>query len=177
MTLGKGHLMATLPLFVAAMGYNLWYFTQGDDPVSVEAPQVAGAPAVEPRPSVAGEASPVDPRSIPPVPDAVLDRLPEWSRNPFADPRAPAVRAQDAPGIEAAQPAPAEPDIVVAMVFSGSNPRARVNGRVVHIGDKVGTALVVDIVPNGIVVESPDYGRRTITMRKGPAPKGGGGAQ
>jgi hypothetical protein len=178
MTVGKGHLMATIPLFVLAMGYNIWYFTQSDDDTAVAQPSAQAPVAIaNPGPSVAGDAPvPVDPAQIPPVPDAMLDRLPVWARNPFVNSRQPAVPPPVDTAVGAVSQPAAEPEIVVAMVVHGSTPRARVNGRTVNIGDRVGSALVVDIIANGIVVESPVYGRRTITMKRGgstPAAPGG----
>jgi hypothetical protein len=165
MTLGKSHLMATLPLFLAAVVYNVWYFTKSDDVAAsrpVEAPPV---PAATSGPSVAGEVpAAVDPASIPVVADVVLDKLPAWRRNPFLDPRRSAPAAVEVRVAEGT-PAEPEPDIVVSAIFTssdGQRAHAKVNGRTVRVGDRVGSATVVEIQQKAIVVESRTLGRRTI---------------
>ena len=177
MTLGKVHLMATVPMFVAAIGYNIWYFAQEDAANGTRPAQNAVAPVAATGPSVAsGGPPPVDPLQIPPAPDVALDTLPQWTRNPFADLRAPAIAASDTPvTADPAQPPP-DADLVVAMILSGPDRRlARVNGQTVRVGDRVGTSLVVDILPDAIVVESPSQGRRTIAAGRRKAPSAVGG--
>jgi hypothetical protein len=39
-----------------------------------------------------------------------------------------------------------------------------VNGRIAGVGDKVGSATIVDIQPKAIVVESAVHGRKTIAL-------------
>ena len=173
MTLGKRHVIGMLPLLAAAVAYNIWYFTKGaDTPASrpVEPPVTAIATS---GPSVAGEASaPIDPTAIPPVMDVALDRVPEWQRNPFVDPRQPS-KVVD---VEPVRTAPSEPEpaIVVSAIFMSSDGRrahAKVNGRTVRVGDRVGSATVVDIQQKTIVIESPTFGRRTIGPASPPPPR------
>jgi hypothetical protein len=166
MTLGKGHLMARLPIFAAALVYNLWYFTRGEDVAGPGAqPEPAPVAAIA-GPSVTGETAmaPGEPAQIQAPPEVALDRLPQWGRNPFASAQPP--RPVQAAVVEAAAPEP-EIDIVINAIFvSGDRRRARVNGETVTVGDRIGGSAIVEIQPNAIVVESPAAGRRTITQRR-----------
>ena len=166
MTLGKGHLVATLPLFAAAVTYNIWYFSSGDDPVVTSAAALESVQVVASRPSVTGEIPvSIDPSSIPVLPDVGLDRLPHWARDPFAS----VTHSRSAAGAvaEAAVPEPVpEQVIVVSAIFvSGDRRRARVNGENVTVGDRIGRSAIVEIQPNAVVVESPT-GRRIITPQR-----------
>lgn len=173
MTLDRRHLLAMAPLVAAALTYNVWYFTSGGDSGTV-AGRVEGAPAAaaESGPSVAGEAAvAIDPTQIPPVKDVALDRLPQWSRNPFVSAQA-ARPAADAAVLDAAQP-DAEPDIVVEAIFRQADrpARARVNGETVRVGDRIGSSTIVEIQQRAIVVDSP-AGRRTIAAERQSASRG-----
>ena len=167
MTLGKGHLMATLPLFAAAVAYNIWYFSSGDDPIVTGPAEVEPVAVVASGPSVTGETPmSVDPSTIPAPPDVGLDRPPNWARNPFASTRhaAPVEPAV----VEKGEPEPEpEQEIVVSAIFvSGDRRRARVNGANVAVGDRIGPSAIVEIQPNAVVVESPASGRRVITPQR-----------
>lgn len=171
MTLDRKHLMMMLPLFAAAMAYNLWYFTRAESTLSqlnsqaqAEAPGQAGP--VQGGPSVAGAEPAVDPMQIPPAPDVELDRPPAWNRNPFIDLTAPPPAAQPPAATSGAAPPDAPPDIVVSAIVIGDRPRARVNGRNMYVGDRVGAATIVEILPRAIVVESAREGRRTIPQQR-----------
>lgn len=174
MTLDKRHLIAMAPLVAAALVYNIWYFAGESGSVAPRQVENSAAPAAESGPAVAGEnAPPVDPTSIPPVKDVGLDRLPQWSRNPFASVQG-APSAVEVPVADAALPE-SEPDIVVEAIFRQANrpAQARVNGETVRVGDRIGTATVVEIQPKAVVVDSPK-GRRTISAeRQSGAPSGG----
>lgn len=167
MTLGKGHLMATLPLFAAAVVYNIWYFASGGDLVVTPPAEPEPVSVAAPGPSVTGETRVSGhPSTIPAPPDVALERLPHWRRDPFtstrrAAPVGPAV-------VEAATPTPApEQDLVVSAIFvSGDRRRARVNGETVTVGDRVGASAIVEIQPNAVVVESPVAGRRVIAPQR-----------
>lgn len=166
MTLGRGHLMATVPLFVAAMAYNVRYFMATDDVAArpaLAAPEAAQAPG----PSVAGQPSAAsDPASIPSAPEVRLDQLPAWTRNPFASPQRPGPALTDGTVVEAVQ-TQTEPDIVVgAILVTADRRRATVNGQNVTVGDRVGSATIVEIRPTAIVVESATEGRRTIAQQR-----------
>ena len=165
MTLGKTHLMATVPLFVAALGYNIWYYTQGDDTTAGRPVPTEAAAGGAPGPSVAGAtAASIDPTTIPPAPEVALDRLPTWSRNPFVSTEP--APAAPAPIVEAALPEP-EPDLVVGAILTSPDlpPRAMVNGKRVRVGDRIGSVTIVEIRRGAIVVESPQ-GRKTIPQQR-----------
>lgn len=166
MTLGKGHLMATVPLFAAAVVYNIWHFSSGGELVVASPAEPEPASMAASGPSVTGEPRvSLDPSTIPAPPDVALDRLPHWPRDPFTSTRrAPVGRAV----VDTTPPAPApEQDPVVSAIFvSGNRRRARVNGETVTVGDRVGASAIVEIQPNAIVVESPASGRRVITPQR-----------
>jgi hypothetical protein len=167
MTLGKGHLMATLPLFAAAVAYNVWYFSSGGDPVVTRASEPERVSVEVSGPSVTGEAqAAIDPSTIPAPPDVALDRPPTWTRNPFTTARQPA--PVEPAVVEIATPvAEPEQEIVVSAIFvSGDRRRARVNGENVTVGDRIGPSAVVDIQPDVVIVESPATGRRVITPQR-----------
>jgi hypothetical protein len=162
----KRHLTGALLLLAAAIAYNLWAFTR---PATSSAVRSASGPApvdALPTPSAsdtAAAAGTIDPTQIPPVPDVVLDRLPQWPRNPFDNPR----RVVEPAVLEVAPVAPpVEPEIVVGTIlYSPQRRLAMVNGRIAGIGDKVGSATIVDIEPNAIVLDSPTRGRRIVPLR------------
>jgi hypothetical protein len=121
-------------------------------------------------------APPVDPARIPPVIDVGLDTIPEWRRNPFIDPRQPAPATVEE-RVQVTAPEP-EPALVVSAIFTSSDGRlahAKVNGRTVRVGDRVGSATVIEIQPKTILIESPAFGRRTIGPERRPLspPRGG----
>jgi hypothetical protein len=161
MKLGRRHLIGSLVLLAASVVYNVWIFTGasdrpaggGDTPAPVEAP-LAGPPADE-------GVRPLDPAQVAALPEVGLDRAPVWPRDPFANPR------RRAPEVVVAAPEPvAEVDPVVASILYAADRRfAMINGRIVRIGDQVGSAVVVDILPNAVVIESAAQGRRTVDLR------------
>ena len=162
MKLGKQHLALSFAGLVLAGAYNIWSQSGATAPVR---PVAAGPAPVDALPPTAAPAASgaVDPTQIPAVPDVVLDRLPEWPRNPFANLR------QRAPDVveAAAEPAPAEAEVVVGSILYSSGRRlATVNGRIVRVGDLVGSGTVVDILPNAVVIDSPLEGRRVIELRR-----------
>jgi hypothetical protein len=53
---------------------------------------------------------------------------------------------------------------------------ASVNGKIMRVGEAVGTSRIVEILPNAIVLESPSGVRRTIE-RRGSAPRTEAGAR
>jgi len=167
----RRHLVASLVLLVGSIVYNVWVFTRPEttvtrppDVAAGVAPVSAGAPA---------DAAPVDLTQLPALPDVALDRLPEWPRDPFANVRTPpeAVVAEQPSG--PAPEATPDPDPVVASILYSSDRRAAmIDGRVVRVGDVVGRAKVVEILPRAVVVESADRGRRTLEL-KAPVATGG----
>jgi hypothetical protein len=169
MTLGKPHLIASLAMVAVSISYNVWVFAR---PASV--PAANAAPLVENAvgaggPVVTGEevAAVIDPTTIAPPPAVDLARAPEWSRNPFASVWQP--RAEPT-AIAPAIPVEAEPDLVVASILHSAERRlAVVNGRIVRVGDRIGSATIVDVQPRMVVVESPRGGRRLLELRTGHA--------
>jgi hypothetical protein len=165
MKLDKRHLIVSFVLLVGSIVYNLWVFTSPPGRTA-ERSGVAALGAPSPVPQVSGSMPEVfDPSQVPTLPEIALDRLPEWPRDPFANPRAvrPVVVEVEA---ETLTPAPPDVDPVVASILYSTTRRlAVVDGRIVRIGDAVGTATVVDILPKAVIVESPARGRRTIELR------------
>jgi hypothetical protein len=163
----KRHHAGALMLLVAAIAYNVWAFTRPSTSAAASRSVRVPAPVdALPAPTVAGASAPapsLDPAQIPPVPDVALDLSPQWPRNPFENPRRVVLPAV----IDAAPVAPPpEPEVVVATIlYSPQRRLAMVNGRIAAIGDKVGSATIVDIQPKAIVLDSPTQGRRTIALR------------
>ncbi|HXH25976.1 MAG TPA: general secretion pathway protein GspB [Vicinamibacterales bacterium] len=170
MKVGKAHLYTMLVVLACVMAYNIWYFTQPSGATSPVQPQpsmaVEGAAPAVAAPSVAGEGAGtlIDPTEVPPPPDVGLDQPPQWVRNPFAS-----TFEQPAPEVVPVEaPAEEEPDVVVSTIlYSDARRLARVNGRIVREGDRVGPVTIVEIRPNAVVVESPRRGRRTMLLRPG----------
>jgi hypothetical protein len=165
MKLGKGHLVASLAMVAASIAYNVWVFTR---PARRSVPGGSPAPLVEnvsaQGPVVTGEetAAAIDPTTVPPPPDVDLARTPEWRRNPFARAWQPRADAVIAPVAEVE----AEPDVVLATILHSHERRlAVVNGRIVRVGDRVGSSTVLDIQPRAIVVEAQGGARRVVELR------------
>jgi hypothetical protein len=163
--LDKRHMGVSAAMLVGSIIYNVWVFTGGTKPKPTAQPS---APLQElPTGGRSATATgPIDPAQVKPLLDVAIDRLPEWPRNPFQDVRAPGeviATTDDAP------PAPvAEADPVVATIlYSTDRKAAVVNGRIVRIGDMIGTSKVVDILPKAVIIESPATGRRTLDMKPG----------
>jgi hypothetical protein len=161
--LDRRHLAGSLVMLVGSLSYTVWSFTAGSGGTAGPAAPMAldGTSA----PSVTGSAgAAIDPTDLPPVPDVVMDRLPEWTRNPFV------TAAGPEPATATAEPLPApdvEPDIVITTIlYSSTRRQVMVNGRILGIGDRVGGGTIVDILPNAIVIDSPVSGRRTIERQR-----------
>jgi len=165
--LGKAHLAGSLAMVVASIGYNVWVFARpaarSSSQASNQAPLVDGL--LPTGPVVTGEmgVATIDPTSVPPPPDVELDRAPEWPRNPFASNHIrPAAVVIEGPAPEAV----VEPDVLVASILhSADRHLAVVNGRIVRVGDRVGSNTILEIQPRAIVIESPRGGRRTVELR------------
>jgi hypothetical protein len=164
--LDKRHLIAAVTLLVGSIIYNVWVFTRpasGTSPAGAPVATFAAAPA--PSGGAAAASAPLDPAKVKPLPDVELDRLPDWPRNPFANlrPQEPAVVDAVAPERPSAVPK-ADP-VVATILYSTDRRLAMVDGRIVRVGDRLGDATIVDIVPNAVIIESPDRGRRSLTLR------------
>lgn len=164
MKMGKPHLVASLIMMAASIAYTIWSFQSA--PVTAARAQAPEELIDGPAASSGSAPAPIDPTTIAPVPDVALDRLPLWPRNPFVPVR-PAVEETlvldvAAPVVDTAP----EPDIVVSgIMYAPPRRSAMVNGRRYNVGDRIGAETIVDINPNGIVLESPERGRRTIEKR------------
>jgi hypothetical protein len=161
--LDKRHLIAALTLLVGSIIYNVWVFTRparGTAPSGTPVVTFAEAPA--PPGGAPAASGPLDPAQVKPLPDVELDRLPGWPRNPFAN-----LQPQEPVVVEAAAPilVPEADPVVATILYSTDRRLAMVDGRIVRVGDKVGDATIVDIVPNAVIIESPDRGRRSLTLR------------
>lgn len=171
MKLDKRHLVVSFVLLVGSIIYNVWVFTT--PPSRTAERSGTAAPGAPPTVSEVGArhasplpVDPVDPSQVPALPDIALDRPPEWPRDPFANPRAvrPVVVEIEAEALAPAPPPDVDP-VVASILHSATRRLAVVDGRIVRIGDAVGTATVVDILPKAVIVESPARGRRTIELR------------
>jgi hypothetical protein len=61
----------------------------------------------------------------------------------------------------------ADPELVVGTILISSERRlAIVNGRIVHVGDRVGASTILDIAPQAVIVQSADGTRRTLGLRR-----------
>lgn len=163
MKLDKRHLIVSLALLIGSIIYNVWVFTRpAAGRPGVTAGVAVDAAASAPASGTAGSA-PVDPAQVKPPADVALDRLPAWPRDPFANPRPPQPLVVDT--ATAPEPAP-EPDPEVASILYATDRRlAMINGRVVRVGDTLAGSNVVDILPNAVIIESPERGRRTLALR------------
>lgn len=183
MKVGKPHLIASLIMMVAAIAYAISSFRS---PATTTAARPAEPPPIGDVPPAgggapgAGQLAAIDPASIPPVADVALDRLPQFPRNPFVPVRPPVA---DVPIVDVAPvvDAPVEAELVVnGIMYAPPRLSAVVNDRRVGVGDRIGAETIVDILPNGVVVESPQRGRRTIEKRRIGSPRPAaprGGAQ
>ena len=163
MKLDKRHLVAALTLLVGSIIYNVWVFTRpasGTSPAGTPVAMVAEAPV--PSGGAPGAPVPLDPAQVKPLADVELDRLPDWPRNPFAN-----LRPQEPVVVDVAAPitVPDADPVVATILYSADRRLAMVDGRIVRVGDRLGDATIVDIVPNAVIIESPDRGRRSLTLR------------
>ena len=160
MNVGKPHLFGSVGLLAAAVAYNVWVFTRP----ATTATAATARPAEVTNAEAVGTQAPAAPdlSQLEPLPDVALDRAPVWPRDPFFD-----SRPKPAPVSEpiAAAPVAPEAELVVATILHSADRRvAMVNGRIVRVGDSIGSAKVVDILPDAVVVDSP-RGRRLLSVR------------
>jgi hypothetical protein len=170
MKLDKRHMAVALTLLVGSIVYNVWVFTRPRPrPAGESTPALMAVegPAPEPVVAAGGGAATIDPAKVAPVADIVLDRAPSWPRNPFVGPKSPV--AAETVQTRVDEPT-LEPELVLnSVLYSDTRRLAMVNGRRVRVGDVIGTARILDILPNAIVVESPLRGVRTVERRAGRA--------
>jgi hypothetical protein len=163
---GRLQLTVAFSLLALAIAYNVWMFSRPSRRPStqaVERPLLESLQAGDP--TVTGEPASqvIDPRTIPPVPDVDLGGTPEWPRNPFVNVRlalAGSVPAQPVAVVAA------EPELVVASILHSSQRQlAIINGRIVRVGDRIGSATIRDIEPRAVVVESTTGSRQRLELR------------
>lgn len=165
MKLDKRHMGVSVALLIGSIIYNVWIFT-GSGKAKAIAPPSASIQTPPSGQPITTSGGPIDPGQVKALPDVALDRVPEWSRNPFQNVRQP----EDVVAVTGdATPAPVpEADPVVGTILYSSDRRAAVvDGHIVRIGDMIGTSKVVDILPKAVIIDSPDRGRRTLEMRPG----------
>jgi len=161
--LGRQHVIASLVLLVASILYNVWVFTRpasgrtpADEPPTA-VPQDAG--------SIGASRGAADPTQVRQLPDVALDRAPVWTRNPFEHSRLKPVAVEPPAPAPVAEVPLADPHIS-SILHSPDRRLALIEGRIVRVGDMVAGAKVVDILPNAVVVESPERGRRALGLRQ-----------
>jgi hypothetical protein len=118
-------------------------------------------PPVEPPPPAPPRAVPRD--SEPAAKPVVVDRSNQQTRPPI---RSETGRGRVGP-IANAPAVAAEPEreiMLASILYSPDRQLALVDGRVAGVGDRVGTSLIVAILPRAIVLESPTGERRTVEL-------------
>jgi hypothetical protein len=164
MKLDKRHLIASLVLLVGSILYNVWVYTRPAAPVG-GAPTAANDDpmAFQTAPQGDPAAGAVDPMQVVAPPDVALDRLPEWPRDPFVNLQLQPEVVDEVTGVP--EPvAPAADPVVASILYSPDRRLAMMNGKIVRVGDQVGIDRIVDILPNGVIVESAVKGRRTLPL-------------
>jgi hypothetical protein len=164
MKLDRRHMAAALVLLVGSIIYNVYVFWGPGSRAATTAGASAAPPADGATNAPEASGGPVDPSQITPPEDVALDRLPEWPRDPFLNRRVPdqtAVVDASAPEAPAAEPNP----VVSTILYSAGRRRAVIDGHIVGVGDRVGTATVADILPNAVVIDSPVKGRLVLELR------------
>ena len=163
---GKLQLTLVFLLLALAIAYNVWVFTRPARRSPAQAPERPLLESVQATgPVVTGElvAEVVDPRTLPPVPDVGLDRAPEWPRNPFINVQLPAMERTSS---RQTPEAVAEPELVVASILHSPQRRlAIINGRIMRVGDRVGSSTILEIEPRAVILESPGGARQTLELR------------
>lgn len=84
---------------------------------------------------------------------------PEWPRDPFTAPATPVRVVHSTPVLP---PAP----VVKSILFSASRRVALVDGRIVGVGDRVGTFLVEDIQPDSVLLVTPQGLKTRIELQR-----------
>lgn len=158
MKIQKKHLRIVLIVLAAAVVYNVYVYLKP-----------TGSPAATPRPLLAdvqppapSEAGPsIDPSSIPEPPRVDLKTEPKWDRDPFLF----GGETRDVRPILMAA-APAAPDPIVRSILYSSGRRLAMieGGKIVKVGDRLGSNEVVDIASDAVVIRTPTGERRRILI-------------
>jgi hypothetical protein len=153
-----------LLVLVAAVLYNVWYFTRPSPKPAArvvpqeQAPLLAAAATAPP--------APFDPAALPAPPPVDLRAAPSWGRDPFLFGDESRIVAHPV----APLPAPVRP-AVRTILYSSDRRLAIVNGRTVGVGDAVGEYTVADIERTAVVFTAPSGERfRVFVHAAGPQP-------
>jgi hypothetical protein len=182
MTIQKSHLHIALAILALSVIYNFWIVLRPSrslpsatqDQTSLEAQiaranmgtadTLAGMPLARPMsgsiPSPGADGGP-----IPAPPQVDTTTPPSWSRDPF-------LFGNETRG-EAARAAAAAPDPVVrSILFSANRRLAVVDGKIVGIGDALGTSRVVDITRDAVTFKTASGEQRRVALHGRPASTG-----
>jgi hypothetical protein len=168
MTIRKSHLQIALAVLVLSVVYNLWVFLRPSRSVQPVVPepgtlesQMARATMTADGGALAAALSPAvgssDPANIPAPPPIDLASPPSWARDPFLfgdETRTPPDQAE----------APAPDPVVRSILYSSSRRLAVVDGRIVGVGEQIGTGRIVEIARDGVVIRSADGVQRRVPL-------------
>jgi hypothetical protein len=126
-------------------------------PARVAVQSVELTPAVAPKVRAKIVLSVLGRRTTTPGSSTML--APEWPRDPFAAPASPVRVVHSTPVLP---PAP----VVKSILFSASRRVALVDGRIVGVGDRVGTFLVEEIEPDSVLLVTPQGVRTRIELQR-----------
>jgi hypothetical protein len=138
-------------LFLAAVGMfiGVTIFKHPAPPaVTAKAPEASSLPPV---PAARAAVAPV------PVPAPVSTSAPVLAPAPNAAPAMPGSHPQPAAPVE-------QLPTVQGVIFNSAHPVGIVNGKMVGIGDYVGSLQVKQILKNSIVFQQPDGSQRTVKI-------------
>ena len=154
MRLERRHLWIALAVFGAVLVYNRMSYLRSARPAALpQQPLLAGVQS----PATRGASQTVDPATIPAPPTVDLRSTPVFDRDPFLFGNE---TRDERPQVAAAEPAP----VVRSILFSPGRRLALVDGRIVGVGDKVGSYEVVDIDRTGVVVKTASGERQRLEV-------------
>jgi hypothetical protein len=163
MTVRTSHLRLALIALGAAVLYNVWYFALRPAPkppgrTTAESALLA-VPAISP-----AALAVLDPLAVP-VPQRVELSAPiAFVRDPFLF--GDETRRASAPAVRSA--VTADP-VVRSILYSADRRLAIVDGRIVGIGEQVGSFTVSDIERDTVVFTTPAGVRLRVSVHEGPA--------
>jgi hypothetical protein len=182
MTIRKSHLQIALAVLVLSVAYNFWVYLRPARPVQAGAADPSAleaqisratigsmdtpAAALQNRPGMGAVSSDLPAiGSIAPPPAIDLATPPSWKRDPFL--------FGNETRREAVPAAAAVPDpIVRSILFSANRRLAVVDGKIVGIGDALGTSRVVDITRDAVVFKTASGEQRRVGLHGQPPPAG-----
>jgi hypothetical protein len=182
MTIQKSHLQIALAILVVSVIYNFWVYLRPTrsvqsslrDQASLEAQIARAAMGATGNPTGTPQTLPVSgPRSssasyggsIPAPPPVDTTTPPSWSRDPF-------LFGNETRG-ESARVAAVAPDPIVRSILFSSNRRlAVVDGKILGIGDALGTSRVVDITRDAVVFRTASGEQLRVALHGQPASAG-----